>query len=52
MIQSRLDAIQAVVGNWILPKAKKLLKKELKMLNIQTKVSKIEGLDTSTNKKY
>jgi aminotransferase EvaB len=26
---SRLDTFQAVVGNWILPKAKKLLKKEL-----------------------
>ena len=28
---SRLDTFQAVVGNWLLPQAKKLLIKELKM---------------------
>ena len=30
---SRLDTFQAVVGNWILPKAKSIAKKEFKMQN-------------------
>ena len=35
---SRLDTFQAIVGSWLLPKAKRLLIEELKMQNIMTKI--------------
>ena len=37
---SRLDTIQAVVGNWLIPQTKKLPLKELKMQNIMIRVFK------------
>ena len=42
---SRLDTIQAVVGNWILPKAKKIAKKRIENAKYLDKgFSKIEGI--------
>ena len=35
---SRLDTIQAVVGNWLIPKAKKSQTKELKMQSFLTRI--------------
>ncbi len=42
---SRLDTIQAVVGNWILPQAKWISDKRIKNANyLDTKLSKIKGI--------
>ncbi len=42
---SRLDTVQAVVGNWLLPKAKSIAKKRIKNANyLDSRLSKIKGI--------
>ena len=42
---SRMDTLQAIVGNWILPKAKKIASKRIKNANYLDKnLSKIKGI--------
>ena len=50
---SRLDTFQAVVGNWLLPEAKKIAQKRIKNANFYDKqFSTIPEIKTSKTQKF